>query len=90
MCADEAKPTTACIGELADSIYGELSDQSETIDLSVYLMSSVANFKSHLEREGKRTDGPVEGLVQSVCIFRNDVSSLLERKEDACSLTPKS
>ncbi len=91
ICADEAKPLSARITELANRIDCDLADKRDTQDILSNLVSSVANIKTHLECDGKRSDGPVESLVQSVRILRNDVNLLLEKRleEDQGNLAPK-
>lgn len=78
ICADEAEPFTARTNELANCPDSDFADQGHAKDLLGNIVSYVADIQWHLECEEKGSDGPAEGMVQSVRIFRSNVDSILD------------
>lgn len=81
ICAEESTNYNTRLDELTNRLDSCLADKQDGQDILKNLATAVANIKTHLECDGKRSDGPVESLVQSVRILREDVNVLLERRK---------
>ena len=82
VCVDESKPLRSRMNELTNRLDLCLADREEKHDTLYSLASSVAIIKAQLEKDGKRSNSPIESLTDSVRLLRNDVNALLERRNE--------